>query len=98
MLFLESVALMKKAEVCSIRLQGFKSRFEPALEKWRTANTVSLKNGEQFLRTAASVENKDFNMHVNAVTDIAAQLLNQASQAILEENCRAMLQLVGSDG
>ena len=94
MLFLETVAMQKKSVVCSARLPDFKSRFEPAFEKWRTSQSASLNNGEKFLRAAALAEKKDFDVHVGAVTDTAAKVLAESSQAMVEENCNAMLTLV----
>lgn len=96
MLYLESIALPQKAAVCEERLPGFKQRFAPAFEAWRTANKGQLAAGEDFLRAEAAKSNQPFLINVAAVTVLSAQMLQNSSPSILKENCDAMLAQVGA--
>ncbi|MDY0057496.1 MAG: hypothetical protein RBS46_14475 [Methyloversatilis sp.] len=96
MLYLESLAIPKKAAVCAKRVEEFSVKFDPSFVKWRRANEKQIQRGEQFLRSAAAAENRDFKSNVEAVTDEAAKLLSSATQSIVKENCEALLGIVGA--
>jgi hypothetical protein len=96
MLFLESISMPKKAVVCSARLAGFTSKFDPAYAKWKDANAALLAQGEAFLRAEATAAKMDFNFHVTLLAEMAAKSLASASQSILEENCDDLLQILGT--
>lgn len=95
-LFLESVAIPKKAKVCAARIEGFGTKFEPAYEQWHKAHQAQLAEGESLLRAEAEKTFTSFEQNVQAVTSLSAQMLGKASQAVLEENCNAMLTKLGA--
>ena len=95
-LFLESVAMPKKAKACALRIPGFTSRYEPAFFTWYKSNQQRLAEGEKFLRSDAEKNNIPFQKNIDRVTDIPAQLIEKATQAMLEENCNAMLEKLGA--
>lgn len=93
--YLESVAMPKRAAVCAVRMAGFSSKFDPAFARWLKENSATLQDGENFLRQAAAAQKMDFDTHVGAVTDTDAALLKSAPQALVEENCNALLRRLG---
>lgn len=96
MLYLEAVAMPKKAAVCAKRFEQFSAQFETAFANWREANGKKIQDGEQFLRSAAVKENRDFKKDVEAITDQAAKLLSSATPSVMKENCDALLVAVGA--
>jgi hypothetical protein len=96
MFYLEALAMPKKAAVCAKRIEAFGTKFESSFVKWRSANEKQILSGEQFLRSAAAAENRDFKANVEAVTDQAAKVLSSATPAMVKENCDALLGIVGA--
>ena len=96
MLYLESVAMPKRASVCAARFAGYSAKFEPLFAKWSASNQPRLVAGKAFLRAEAAKANQNFTFHAEAVAIIDAQLLEKATPEILEENCDALLQRVAS--
>jgi hypothetical protein len=96
MLYLESLAMPKRASVCSARIAGYSARFDPLYARWSAANQARLAAGETLLRAEAAKANRDFAFHAQAAASIDAQLLEKAGPGILQENCDAMLQRLAS--
>lgn len=92
MLYLESLAMPKRASVCSARITGYSAKFDPLYAKWSAGNQARLAAGEAFLRAEAAKSNQNFTFHTQAVAIIDAQLLEKATLEILQENCNAILQ------
>lgn len=96
MLFLESVAMPKKAKVCDARIQGYGATFDPAFDAWLRANQKTLREGEDILRADAELHQSSFEQTVETVTSLPAQLLGKSTQAVLQKNCAAMLHKLGA--
>jgi hypothetical protein len=96
MLYLESLAMSKRAPICASRMPEFANKFDPAFATWRQSNTDLLQKGEATLKAAAAAEKKDFNAFVGAVTDGSAHALQKATPSVAEESCNAMLKLVNT--
>lgn len=92
LLYLESLAMPKRATVCANRLEGYSNKFEQKFSAWRAANKARLSAGEAALRAEASKAQQDFALQVQSVTLIAAQNLERATPELLKEDCNAMLQ------
>jgi hypothetical protein len=82
----------KKADICANKIPGYSDKFEPAFAHWKKANATRLSAGETFLRADAEKNKMPFQLNVQSVAVISAQVLEKASQPLLEENCNAMLQ------
>lgn len=86
MLYLESLAMPKRATVCANRLAGYAHKFDPKFAAWRNANQARLVAGEATLRAQ-----QDFANQVQSVTLVATQNLERATPELLKEDCNAML-------
>lgn len=95
MMFLESVAMPKKAKVCDARIQGYGATFDPAFDAWLKANQKELSEGENLLRADAELHHTSFEQMVESVTSLPAHLLGQSSNAVLQKNCAGMLRKLG---
>ncbi len=95
-LFLESVAIPKKARICAAHIEGFDAQFELAYAKWVKTHQTELAEGEALLRSEAEKTFTPFEQNVQAVTSLSAQMLGKASQAVIQENCQAMLIKLGA--
>lgn len=91
LLYLESLAMPKRASVCANRLAGYASKFDSKFAAWRTAHQARLVAGEASLRAEASKARQDFATQVQSVTLIATQNLERATPELLKEDCNAML-------
>jgi hypothetical protein len=91
LLFLDSQVLPRKAAVCSERISGYSTRFDPAFRSWLAANKVHLASGEAFLRADAERTKVPFESDVQAVRDLVSKQWATAPLSVLEENCEAML-------
>lgn len=86
LLYLESLAMPKRASVCANRMAGYAHKFDPKFAAWRNANQARLVAGETALRAQ-----QDFASQVQSVTLIATQNLERATPELLKEDCNAML-------
>lgn len=91
LLYLESLAMPKRAGVCANRLAGYSQKFEKKFSAWRSAHQARLAAGEAMLRAEASKAQQDFALQVQSVTLIATQNLERATPEMLKEDCNAML-------
>jgi hypothetical protein len=90
-LYMDAIALPKKARVCAAKQSDFAAKFEPAFAKWRSANKTKLASGERAARATAKARNMEFSSNVEAETDIAAEMFERAPEAQLQERCADLL-------
>lgn len=95
-LYMDAMALPKKATVCAARMTDFKVKFDPAFAKWRSANKVQLTAGEAQLRADAKAKNIPFPSNIEVETDSVAQFLQSAGDSTLKERCTDILVQVGA--
>jgi hypothetical protein len=95
-LYLRSVALPKKARVCAVTVPGYGERFQTSFDSWKSRNRDRLAAGETLLRAEATKANKSFALEVEMVTTLDAESLRRAPQALIIENCDAMLEQMGA--
>ena len=90
-LYMDAIALPKKARVCAAKQSDFAAKFEPAFAKWRAANKSKLAAGERSARTMAKAQNIEFPSNVEGETDMAAEMFERTPEAQLQERCADLL-------
>lgn len=90
-LYMDAIALPKKARVCAAKQSDFAAKFEPAFAQWRSANKNKLASGERFARATAKARNIEFASNVEAETDMASQMFELTPEAQLKERCADLL-------
>jgi hypothetical protein len=90
-LYMDAVALPKKAKVCAVKQADFQPRFDAAFAKWRAAHQAELAQGERALRAQAKASNQVFPANVESETDTVAQMFQATPDAALPERCAAVL-------
>jgi hypothetical protein len=90
-LYMDAIALPKKARVCAAKQSDFSAKFEPAFAKWRSANKNNLAAGERTARATAKARNIEFASNVEAETDMASQMFELTPEAQLKERCADLL-------
>jgi hypothetical protein len=90
-LYMDAIALPKKARVCAAKQSDFAAKFEPAFAKWRSANKNKLAAGERSARATAKNQNIEFPSNVEGETDMAAEMFERTPEAQLQERCADLL-------
>lgn len=90
-LYIDSVALPKKAAICAAHRSDFKDKFGIAFANWRKAYKAELTAGEAQLRADAKTKNIPFPANIEMETDSVAQFLQMAEPAVIKERCADIL-------
>jgi hypothetical protein len=90
-LYMDAVAMPKKAKVCAVKQSDFQTRFDAAFAKWRSAHKAQLAQGERTLRAQAKASNQQFPANVEMEADSVAQMFQMTPEAALPERCAAVL-------